>query len=160
MFRIRKRFSFEGAHQLAPGMCETQACSDTIHGHSYKVDVFLTSPRLNVAGMVLDFSCLSFIKDIVEEWDHALILSPYVNEPYLGALMEWNLKLKVMDFNPTAENIAMELFDRIKRRLQEDFPANAGSVVLEKVRVWETEKAWAEYSESAEDIANDNEGVD
>ena len=50
---IRKKFKFEGAHIVRN--CSTKRCKTSIHGHSYKVEVFFTSNKLDNGFMILDF---------------------------------------------------------------------------------------------------------
>ena len=153
MFRIRKVFKFEAAHQLAPG-CHTEACSATLHGHSYKVEVFLTANELDTNSMVIDFGALAVLKSIVEEWDHAVILTTVVDRPYHTVMQEWNQKVVVVDYNPTAENMALDLFDKFRSVLQAGFPKAAvlRKLRIEGVRVHETDTGWAEYTEFDESL--------
>lgn len=129
MFRIRKRFKFEAAHVL-----DSSYSSDcqNLHGHSYIVEVFCESDNLNGDGMVIDFGK---IKDAfgykIQEWDHAVIISHSSN-------FSCNTKTAIMMLNPTAENMAQELFYSIKNVIPE----------LCKVRVHETETGYAEYEET------------
>lgn len=67
-------------------------CSD-IHGHNWIVTVYLKSKILNKNGMIIDFSHVK--KDIQQLLDHKII----------------NDVLK--DVNPTAENIAKWIADKL-----------------------------------------------
>ena len=69
---IRKLFKFEGSHIVRN--CTSERCSQSIHGHSYLVEVFLESTRLDNAGMVMDFGLMSSFKDIVDMFDHTHLL--------------------------------------------------------------------------------------
>lgn len=138
MYRIRKKFRFEAAHQLTSA--HSKACTDCIHGHSYVVEIFLTSYALNKDSMVLDFGVLKPIIDQIKgQWDHALILHRNV-EKFYQPFRENNQKMIYLDENPTAEVMASLLYLFIKKYI----PAE---VHLEKVRVHETETGYAEYSE-------------
>jgi len=142
MYRIRKRFRFEAAHQLEEAY--SAACSDCIHGHSYIVDVYIVSRTLNTAGMVMDFGLVSkiccFIK---EEWDHALFLPSNI------AIQHQNLpeKTLVTTENPTAENMAKWIYQRIFTDIQEAGGNEPEDLKLQKVRVHETHTGWAEFGE-------------
>ena len=137
MYRICKSFRFEAAHQLLPGTVSTE-CSDCIHGHSYKVEIVVTSSGLDMHDMVLDFAVLRpVIEEIRKDWDHALILPTklgnfYRSDPHLK-------KVVVVPCNPTAEFFAREIAGRVARALA---VLNAN---VERVRVCETAKCWAEY---------------
>ncbi|MFR6543952.1 MAG: 6-pyruvoyl trahydropterin synthase family protein, partial [Butyricimonas virosa] len=50
---IRKLFKFEGAHIVRN--CSSHRCRENIHGHSYIVEVFITSDKLDRGYMVIDF---------------------------------------------------------------------------------------------------------
>ena len=82
MYRVKKRLEVSAAHQLKldyPSKC-TQ-----LHGHNWIIDVYLESETVDSNGMVLDFTK---IKELVKDkLDHKIL-----ND--------------VLDFNPTAENIA------------------------------------------------------
>lgn len=148
MFRIRKTFKFEAAHQLSSAFSE--ACTDCIHGHSYTVEVFLASPCLNEDEMVMDFGLLSVVLiEIQRQMDHALILPPALFEKYksldkngesstLRKLVCWN-------GNPTAESMARTFFHKVNTWLHEQRPEVRGGCIVEKVRVHETATGWAEY---------------
>ena len=120
MFTICKTFTFEAAHRLPnhDGKCRN------IHGHSYKVEVMMTSLLLNVSGpkegMVIDFSDLKAI------WTAHL-------EPLLD---HQDLNVTLINAVPvtTAENLARWIYSQFSER-----------VPISAVRVWETATAWAEY---------------
>ena len=67
--------------------------------------------------------------------DHKMIL--HKNDPLVGLLQENGEPIYVMDKNPTAENIAREIFD---------YTAKLGFPVTE-VRLWETNSCYASYQE-------------
>lgn len=91
-----------------------------LHGHNYRVEVFVIGDKLK-NGMLIDFHILKKITDKVKEkYDHK----------YLNDFVE----------QPTAENLAKLIFDEISSLLSKY------NVKLEKVRVWETEKLYAEFS--------------
>jgi len=117
MYRIGKTFSFEAAHVLHEhdGQCAR------LHGHSYKVEVAVSCPVLAPdgpkAGMVMDFAQLSEAVDkaVVQPNDHS-------GNP----------------ITVTAELLARKFFERLVLLL----PLH---IKLDFVKVWETEKAYAEY---------------
>ena len=143
MYRIRKQFRFEAAHQLDRAF--SKDCSDSIHGHSYVVELFLTSKCLDGDGMVIDFGHL---RDAVEEikaaFDHTLILSHKLRVEY-GAIP--CKKIVELVCSPTAEVMANIFFDGVARKVMGLHPPASNGLRLEKVRVHETTTGWAEYEE-------------
>jgi 6-pyruvoyltetrahydropterin/6-carboxytetrahydropterin synthase len=118
MYTVSVTGTFSSAHNLREykGKCEE------LHGHNWKVEVEAGSEQLDKAGMVIDFHTLkSELGKVLEELDHK-----YLNE--LG-------HFKV--FNPTSENIAKYIHDRIKNV----FPG----MEIVKATVWETESSRATY---------------
>ena len=129
MFTIRKKFRFEAAHRLSSSY--SKECQ-RIHGHSYVVEVFVSSSMLNDDSMVIDFKKLSKAVDpLIARWDHEVLIHDADPEP--------GPKTSVLvSFNPTAELMALYLHDRI-RGLLNLMPNSL------RVRVHETENGWAEY---------------
>jgi len=128
MYKIRKMFRFEAAHMLSSSYSEE---CQRVHGHSYRVEVMLTGRMLNDDGMLIDFKKLGeIVRPLIMAWDHEVIIS----EDRPGMPTEW----VEVPFNPTAENMARYLHDKIR-------PLVSGLAV--HVRVHETETGWAEYGE-------------
>jgi 6-pyruvoyltetrahydropterin/6-carboxytetrahydropterin synthase len=114
--KISQAFKFEAAHRL-PNVPPSHRCS-RLHGHSYRVEVQLDGPVEPATGFVADFFDLeASFADIMQALDHQCL-----NEV---AGLE----------NPTAENIAVWIWGRLKRKLAH----------LASVRVYETADCWAEY---------------
>ena len=89
MYTVIKTIEISGAHRL--NLSYRSKC-ENLHGHNWQIPVYCRSKELNRDGMVVDFSHL---KDIIKErLDHR-----YIND--------------IVDFNPTAENIARWIADQI-----------------------------------------------
>jgi 6-pyruvoyltetrahydropterin/6-carboxytetrahydropterin synthase len=141
MYRIRKQFRFEAAHQLDRAF--TKECAQTIHGHSYRVEVFLTSTCLDGNMMVVDFGALAeAIQAIKNDCDHALLISAKKAAEYNGPLPG---KVWYLGCSPTAEVLAAIFFERLQFAIKTQLN-QANGPVLERVRVHETEDGWAEYA--------------
>jgi 6-pyruvoyltetrahydropterin/6-carboxytetrahydropterin synthase len=136
MYRIKIRTTFEAAHKLSTSY--SQACKDSIHGHSYKVDWYSREEdSLDENGVVVDFTKLKQIcRKITEEFDHSLILP---KECLNTMKFENTQKVHYGDKNPTAENMAYYFWKRI-------FDSDE-RIFVRKVRVWEKEDCYAEYVE-------------
>jgi 6-pyruvoyltetrahydropterin/6-carboxytetrahydropterin synthase len=135
MYIIRKLLKFEMGHRLVTAY--TTECKH-MHGHSVKLELFFKSNILNEDGMIIDFKK---VKDSLEsyfkEWDHMFVISEEDNLCKFTDLNCWELGIKKVDFNPTAENFAEHFYKYIKDK----FPC------LYKVRYHETDTGYAEYFE-------------
>jgi 6-pyruvoyltetrahydropterin/6-carboxytetrahydropterin synthase len=95
---IYKQFTFDSAHFL-PNVPVGHKCKK-MHGHTYHATVFVEGNVLPHEGWVIDFSDIKMIiKPLIEKLDHALL-----ND--IAGLE-----------NPTAENIAVWLWNAIKPNL-------------------------------------------
>jgi 6-pyruvoyltetrahydropterin/6-carboxytetrahydropterin synthase len=93
-----------------------------LHGHNWKVEVVATKDKLDKTGMVLDFKYLKMkLNGILEKLDHKHLN----NIPYFRKV------------NPTSENIAKYIYDRLK----------SGVPSIESVIVWENNTSSATYEE-------------
>ena len=106
---IFKEFTFEAAHRL-PNVPEGHKCA-RLHGHSFRVRVYIAGKVDPVQGWVMDFADLKqHIRPLYQALDHR-----YLNDvPGLE--------------NPTSENLAKWLWQRLKPELD----------ALSKVEVRET----------------------
>jgi 6-pyruvoyltetrahydropterin/6-carboxytetrahydropterin synthase len=120
MYKITVLSHFSGAHRLRSlhGKCEE------LHGHNWKVEVSVVSDRLNKEGVVIDFTVL---KQKVEK-----VLNP-LDHHYLNDLSYFSAK------EPSSENIARYIFDRLKAELK------GYHAVLKEVTAWESETSCATY---------------
>lgn len=115
--KITQAFSFEAAHRL-PLVPPTHRCH-RMHGHSYRVEIRLQGPIDPATGFVIDFF------DVEREF-----------APLLAALDHACLNDIDGLENPTAENIALWIWERIKPAL----PTTSAVVV------YETPNCWAEHN--------------
>ncbi|MBS1530465.1 MAG: 6-carboxytetrahydropterin synthase QueD [Bacteroidetes bacterium] len=95
---IYKQFSFDSAHYL-PHVPEGHKCR-RIHGHTYRLTVFIAGSLQQPEGWVIDFGDVkTVLKPIIDQLDHNLL-----NDiPGLE--------------NPTAENVSIWLWQQIKAKL-------------------------------------------
>ena len=130
MFEVRVTADFAAAHFLRDynGKCEN------LHGHNYKVYAHVKGPQLNEGGMLLDFTKLkSALREVCKQLDHS------------------NLNdLAVFDQNPSAERIAMYIYNGIieilkKEGLDLSYQKDKKTPALYAVDVFETETSRARY---------------
>jgi len=103
---------FDAAHNLYdyPGECRN------LHGHTWDVEVTVTSRDLDKLGLVCDFKDLKVaLREVLNRYDHT-----YINE-----------RAPFDKLSPTAENLARE----ICMHLTEALPSN---VKVKEVAVWES----------------------
>jgi 6-pyruvoyltetrahydropterin/6-carboxytetrahydropterin synthase len=114
--KITQAFTFEAAHRL-PNVPETHRCH-RMHGHSYRVELQLEGFVDLHSGFVVDFFHVeAAFGPLLQRLDH------YCLNDIEG--LE----------NPTAENIAVWIWDRVKPVLPQ----------TRSVKVFETPDCWAEY---------------
>jgi len=131
---LGRRESFNAAHQLYdPDLSDEQnrrlfgKCAN-MHGHNYVLEVVVAGEIDQASGYVLDLKLLSDVigRQVIRDVDHR----------NLNTDVAW-LKGRI----PTAENLALAIWDRLRPEL----PAG----LLRTVRVWETDKNWAEVGDRA-----------
>ncbi len=120
IYELKIISQFSAAHRLENfyGKCEA------LHGHNWKVEVFLVGDRLDEAGLIMDFGVVKArTREILEELDHK----------YLNELPEFKSQ------NPSSENLARHLYERLEGVL------NREGVRISRVSVWESDTSCASY---------------
>jgi len=127
--RVSRRESFNAAHQLCdPSLSDAEnerlfgKCAN-LHGHNYVLEVVIVGQVDQASGYVIDLKVLSDVicRQIVDDVDHRNLNT---DVPWLKGCI------------PTAENLALAFWER----LCPEFPEGS----LQSVRLWETDKNWAE----------------
>ena len=117
--KITQAFRFEAAHRL-PNVPERHRCH-RMHGHSYRVELQLEGPVDPASGFVVDFFDIeAAFGPLLARLDHHCL-----ND------------IEGLD-NPTAENIAIWIWERTRPTL----------AALSQVTVFETSDCWAVYDGS------------
>lgn len=114
MYTLRVRDHFDAAHFLPwhVGKCKN------LHGHRWEVEVVLETNTLTANGIVVDFSIVKNVfKDVLP--DHC-----YLNDRLV---------------NPTAENVARQLFFDLKSCV------TFREVKLKEITVWESPNCSVTY---------------
>lgn len=147
---IRKLFKFEGAHIVRD--CSSDFCKKSIHGHSYTVEVFFSSDKLDNGCMIVDFGLLkTTVKDFIESFDHAWSYWNRESFDYKRFVTENSERFVEMPISPSAEGYSLMMFYVINLIIQNtSFQNGEGNVKLVSVRVHETATGYAECFE--EDI--------
>ena len=130
---VSRRESFNAAHQLRdPGLSDDEnqrifgKCAN-LHGHNYVLEVVVAGQIDPATGYVLDLKRLSEVisQRVIRDVDHRNLNT---DVPWLEGRI------------PTAENLAVAFWERIHSELPEG--------MLRSVRLWETDKNWAEVRDS------------
>ncbi len=120
MFEVAKEIMISATHRVREhdGGCER------IHGHNWKIIVYVKASELNNMGMVIDFKDLKKVmKEVIMPMDHNDINT-----------------YKPFDIvNPTSENIAKYIYEEISKKI------NDARISVSKVEVFETDKSKAIY---------------
>jgi 6-pyruvoyltetrahydropterin/6-carboxytetrahydropterin synthase len=96
--KIYKEFTFEAAHRL-PNVPPGHKCA-RLHGHSFLVRLFVAGPVGEHSGWVMDFADISAaFRPVWEQLDHY-----YLND------------IEGLE-NPTSENLARWIWERLKPTL-------------------------------------------
>ena len=140
---IRKLFKFEGSHIVRN--CSSQRCRENIHGHSYKVEVFIEADQLDRGYMVMDFCRLDKVKEFIESFDHSYSLWTEENPDFKSFIYRYNRRVAEIPVSPSAEGYALLFFYGIDQILRHTPRINGESEVrLHSVRVHETDTGHAE----------------
>jgi 6-pyruvoyltetrahydropterin/6-carboxytetrahydropterin synthase len=129
---VSRRESFNAAHQLRdPALSDEEnqrlfgKCAN-LHGHNYVLEVVVAGEIDQATGYVVDLKELSDVicRRVIRDVDHRNLNT---DVPWLEGLI------------PTAENLALAFWERIRSEL----PGG----LLRSVRLWETDKNWAEVGD-------------
>ena len=120
MYEVTVKKSFSAAHLLKDigGKCEE------LHGHNFIVEVSVSASGLNREGLLIDFRTLKkWTDEVLTDLDHK----------HLNALPSFT------DMNPSSENIARFIYDRITEKAQRQ------AIEVSRVTVWESDNARVSY---------------
>lgn len=117
----------------------------SIHGHSYKLFITVVGIPIRNSndpknGMVADFSEIkNWIKaPILDQFDHALLISSDSDNQDLSKISQMFDKLKIVNYQPTCENLLIDIVGIIKPLIPE-------SLNLFSVKLCETATSYAEW---------------
>jgi 6-pyruvoyltetrahydropterin/6-carboxytetrahydropterin synthase len=135
-----KEFTFDAAHRI---MKHKGKCYN-LHGHTYKLQVFLSSEDLNLDDMIIDFGDIkTVIKNYLDDnLDHATILNREDKELY-DFVVRQDYQYTILDADPTAEYMAEYLYCALNNLISAECNVDIG--LVSKIRLYETPTAYAEY---------------
>jgi len=120
MFELKVVTHFAAAHQLK---MVSKKC-ENLHGHNWKVEVYITGKTLNSAGILIDFGQLKkHVSSIMEQLDHK----------FLNELKYFQEK------NPSSEIISQYIAQTLRKAIDDP------SIRVSRVTTWESEDACATY---------------
>jgi 6-pyruvoyltetrahydropterin/6-carboxytetrahydropterin synthase len=121
MFELKIVTHFAAAHQLK---MVAEKC-ENLHGHNWKIEVYLKGRQLNSAGILIDFGEIKKeVAGIMSHLDHKFLndIEPFKNE-----------------YPPSSENIAFYIATQLQAA------AEKRNVHVSRVTAWESENACATY---------------
>lgn len=141
---IRKQFKFEGAHIVRN--CSSIRCKQSIHGHSYVVEVFFTADGLDNGQMVMDFGLMKHtIGNFIDSFDHTYTAWNLETQEFKDFMIKNSSRYIEMPVSPSAEALSlMFLFVLDKIVKNTEFNNGEHGVRITSVRVHETTTGYAE----------------
>jgi 6-pyruvoyltetrahydropterin/6-carboxytetrahydropterin synthase len=109
MYYVTKRLEISASHSLC---LDYESKCTQLHGHNWIVTVHCRAKELNANGMVTDFT--------------------HIKELVMGRLDHANLN-NVLDFNPTAENLARWICDNVEHCWRVDVQESEGNTASYEV---------------------------
>lgn len=120
MYELKVVSGFAAAHRLTM----VGAKCENLHGHNWKVDVYLRGERLDDAGVLLDFGVVkAALREVMATLDHR-----FLNELPMFAGVQ-----------PSSERIAAYIACELQRRL------GKAAARVTRVSAWESDDACATY---------------
>ena len=122
MYELKIIAQMACAHQLREfeGRCEN------LHGHNWKIEVFVSGEDLEPNGILIDFKKVKTATEkVIDELDHK-----FLND------MDY-----FKEVNPSSENIARYIFKALGHTL------DSRKVRVSRITAWESDTACASYTE-------------
>lgn len=121
MFELRVVTRFAAAHRLAM----VGAKCENLHGHNWKIEVYVQGQSLDKGGVLVDFGVIKrHVRALMETLDHK-----FLNE----------LEYFSEDTPPSSENVAKYLADALAAGM--DLPG----IRVSRITAWESDDACATY---------------
>ncbi len=121
MYELKVTTRFSAAHQLK---MVGEKC-ENLHGHNWKIDVYVRGNQLDNGGVLMDFGIVKrHVRELMETLDHK-----FLNE----------LDTFSNGTPPSSENIARYVAGELQKRI--DTP----SISVSRVTAWESDDAAASF---------------
>jgi len=120
MYELKVVTHFAAAHQLT---MVAEKC-ESLHGHNWKIEVYVTGEKLDQAGVLVDFGVIKKqVAQIMSTLDHKYLndLAPFQNSP------------------PSSENIARFVAQQLQKKIDDS------AIRVSRVTAWESENSAATY---------------
>lgn len=132
-----RRITFCAGHRLLGhgGKCEH------FHGHNYVAEFLVTGERQDAVGRVIDFAdlkhrCKTWLDT---NWDHSFVLWEEDANGIAALKMVTPSRMYLLPYNPTAENMAKYLLEKVCPEI-----LSGTGAIATAVRIWETGESYAE----------------
>lgn len=113
MITATRAYDFSYGHTVTGHMMDGKPghCGN-LHGHNGLIEWTISADKL-INGMVLDFGVMKKLLDhwVEKNWDHRFLI--WENDPRAAIIMKTDSTTILLDFNPTAENLAEYLLRNI-----------------------------------------------
>ena len=121
MYEVSKLMVFSASHRLRNyhGKCEE------LHGHNWRVRVYVTGEEVDEAGIVLDFKKL---KEVMNE-----VVDARLDHKDLNGIPPFD------EIEPSSELIAKYIFEEMAPKIDDE------RVRVDRVEVWESDNSCATY---------------
>lgn len=128
MYTVAKQFRFSASHMI-DGLMPGHKCG-RLHGHTYTCQIKVDATSLDKIGMVMDYANFDpIVESVRRRFDHR-----HIND--------------VIELNPTAENLAKEIFDMTVETVFAVLGNRASGLATITIRISEQPDTYAEYSET------------
>jgi 6-pyruvoyltetrahydropterin/6-carboxytetrahydropterin synthase len=141
---IRKLYRFEASHIVRN--CSSDRCKYSVHGHSFRCELFLTADRLDDGQMVYDFGLLKgTVRDFLDGFDHAALFWEREASEYQRLIKTQSKRWVQLPVSPTAEQLSRVIFVGAQALLDATDRANGDDTArVQSVILHETETGYAQ----------------
>ncbi|MBW2406073.1 MAG: 6-carboxytetrahydropterin synthase QueD [Deltaproteobacteria bacterium] len=122
MYELKVVTHFAAAHQLK---MVAEKC-ENLHGHNWKIEIYVAGENLNKAGVLIDFGELK---------QHVSVIMAKLDHKFLNELDDFH-----DEYPPSSENIAHYIATTLQSMI--DSP----NLKVTRVTAWESENACATYT--------------